>query len=226
MKMKTKRKALLLSLCAVLLVVASVMGTMAYLTDKTQDVTNTFSVGNVLIELDEAKVDLNGNPAANGERTKNGNQYKLIPGSTYTKDPTVTVTGGSEASYVRMKVLVKNIDKLKEVFGDTYVSNGVFLLEKLVDWNQDWTFAGYTAGTMTVGDKEIQTGTYEFRYKAVVPYSENNTKLPALFTKITVPGTVTEKQLSELANVEIVITAEAIQAANFADAEAAWKEFK
>lgn len=33
MKAKTKTKALLMSLCAVLLVAASVLGTMAYLTD-------------------------------------------------------------------------------------------------------------------------------------------------------------------------------------------------
>ena len=42
--MKTKRKALLLSLCAVLLVAVSVMGTIAYLTS-TDNVANTFTVG-------------------------------------------------------------------------------------------------------------------------------------------------------------------------------------
>ena len=51
--MKTKSKALLLTLCAVLLVAASVMGTMAYLTS-TDKVENTFTVGNVKITLDEA----------------------------------------------------------------------------------------------------------------------------------------------------------------------------
>ena len=52
--MKTKSKALLLTLCAVLLVAASVMGTMAYLTS-TDKVENTFTVGNVKITLDEAR---------------------------------------------------------------------------------------------------------------------------------------------------------------------------
>ena len=41
--MKTRSKALLLTLCAVLLVAASVLGTMAYLTS-TDEVTNTFTV--------------------------------------------------------------------------------------------------------------------------------------------------------------------------------------
>lgn len=44
--MKTRSKALLLTLCAVLLVAASVLGTMAYLTS-TDEVTNTFTVGQV-----------------------------------------------------------------------------------------------------------------------------------------------------------------------------------
>lgn len=44
--MKTKSKALLLTLCAVLLVAASVLGTMAYLTSSAE-VKNTFTVGKV-----------------------------------------------------------------------------------------------------------------------------------------------------------------------------------
>ncbi|MBQ9988977.1 MAG: hypothetical protein IJP30_04495 [Clostridia bacterium] len=54
--MKTKRKALPLAFCAVLLVAASVLGTMAYLTS-TDDVRNTFAVGSITITLDEAPVD-------------------------------------------------------------------------------------------------------------------------------------------------------------------------
>ena len=54
--MKTKTKALILSLCAILLVVTSVFGTMAYLTSQA-DVSNTFSVGKVNITMDETDVD-------------------------------------------------------------------------------------------------------------------------------------------------------------------------
>ena len=64
--MKTKSNALLMTLCAVLLVAASVLGTMAYLTS-TDEVENTFTVGNVKITLDESKVDQNGN-AVEGDR--------------------------------------------------------------------------------------------------------------------------------------------------------------
>lgn len=57
--MKTRTKALLLTLCAALLVCATVLATMAFLTAK-DAVTNTFTVGNVAITLDEAKVDVYG----------------------------------------------------------------------------------------------------------------------------------------------------------------------
>ena len=98
--MKTKRKALLLSLCAVLLVAVSVMGTIAYLTS-TDNVTNTFTVGSVAITLDETDVD---NSTVGAERDK-ANSYKLIPGHTYTKDPIIHVGANSEDCYLFVKVV-------------------------------------------------------------------------------------------------------------------------
>lgn len=100
--MKKTSKALLLALCAVLLVAASVMGTMAYLTS-TDKVVNTFTVGKVAITLDEAKVDEAGKVIEGADRV-DGNTYKLMPGHTYTKDPTVHVEAGSENSWIFVKV--------------------------------------------------------------------------------------------------------------------------
>ena len=100
--MKTKSKALLLTLCAVLLVAASVLGTMAYLTS-TDEVVNTFTVGNVAITLDEAKTDANGVADSSAARVK-ANDYHLLPGHTYTKDPTVHVLANSEDSWIFVKV--------------------------------------------------------------------------------------------------------------------------
>lgn len=102
MKMKTKRKALLLSLCAVLLVVASVMGTMAYLTAESATVTNTFTVGNIAITLDEAPVDTNGKQIEGARRT--ANTYLLVPGQEYKKDPIVHVLANSENSWIFVEV--------------------------------------------------------------------------------------------------------------------------
>ena len=93
-----KFKALLVVACALLLVAASVFGTMAYLTS-TDTVTNTFTVGKVNIKLDEAKANPDGSLVANAARVK-ANEDKLLPGHTHNKDPIVTVLSGSESSYV------------------------------------------------------------------------------------------------------------------------------
>lgn len=97
-----KFKALLVVACALLLVAASVFGTMAYLTS-TATVTNTFTVGKVKITLDEAKVEQNGTAVAPAVRVDN-NSYKLMPGHSYTKDPTVHVDAASEDSWIFVKV--------------------------------------------------------------------------------------------------------------------------
>ena len=114
--MKTARKVLIIALCAVLLVSISVMGTMAYLTSK-DSVTNTFTVGKVGIELDEALVDANGKEITgeNAKRVKE-NKYKLLPGQTYNKDPMVTVLKDSEKSYIRMTVTVSKAKELDAIF--------------------------------------------------------------------------------------------------------------
>ena len=88
--MKSKKKVFLTVLCAAALVVASVLGTMAYLTSKTGPVTNTFTVGNVNITLDETDVTPMGVKDTDTKVTENS--YKLIPGHTYIKDPTVHIT--------------------------------------------------------------------------------------------------------------------------------------
>ncbi len=124
--MKKSAKALLLSLCAVLLVAASVMGTLAYLTS-TDEVKNTFTVGKVQITLDEAKVneygkevDESGTPIKEGETAPRvqSNEYKLIPGHTYVKDPTIHVAEGSEDCWL----IVQVNDPLAEIEADSTIA--------------------------------------------------------------------------------------------------------
>ena len=100
--MKSKKKVFVTVLCAAALVVASVLGTMAYLTSQTETVTNTFTVGNVALTLDETDVTPRGGKDTDA-RVK-GNEYKLIPGHTYIKDPTVHVDTDSEESWLFVKV--------------------------------------------------------------------------------------------------------------------------
>ena len=100
--MKLSRKFLLTLTCAVLLVVGTALGTLAYFTDS--DVaTNTFTVGKVDITLDEAAVNADGTPIADAARVTK-NEYHLIPGGTYTKDPTIHVSADSANCWVYVKV--------------------------------------------------------------------------------------------------------------------------
>lgn len=114
--MKTARKVLVLALCAVLLVSATIMGTMAYLTSS-DVVTNTFTVGSVRITLDEAPVDVYGT-VVQGNRVK-ANTYKLVPGHFYTKDPTIHVTQGSEECWLFVKI----VDEIAAIEDTTTVAD-------------------------------------------------------------------------------------------------------
>ena len=135
--MKNAKKALILVLCAALLVGASVMGTLAFLQDETGPVTNTFTVGNVTITMDEAKVTEYG--VVDGTDRVTTNTYKLIPGHTYTKDPTMTVKANSEESYVRMLLTIKDAGDLDAVLG-TANKMGIF---KGFD-DKIWDYSGKT----------------------------------------------------------------------------------
>ena len=209
------KKILLSAVCILAVAGISVMGTLAYLTDSTA-VVNTFTMGNVDIKLDEAVVDANGVAVTSGERTEVGNQYKLIPGKTYTKDPTVTVVKGSEESYVRMLVTFNKLIELDAVFAPT----GAELISIFNGYNDAiWIYAGETE------DAAANTITYEFRYKDAVAAPDEDVKLEALFDTFTVPGEFTAENLKTLEGFTITVKGHAIQAEGFADADAAWAAF-
>lgn len=82
------KKNVLIPVIAIALVLCCVVGgSLAWLVDQTTSVTNTFTVGDINIDLTETTTD-----------------YKMVPGNTIAKDPTVTVEAGSEASWLFVKV--------------------------------------------------------------------------------------------------------------------------
>lgn len=82
------KKALFIILSVALIVCGTVAGTLAWLTAKTDSVVNTFTVGDINIELKETT----------------GETYKMVPGIELKKDPTITVKAGSEACWLFVKV--------------------------------------------------------------------------------------------------------------------------
>lgn len=113
--------------CAVVLVAGSIAGTIAYLTS-TASVQNTFTVGNIKITMDETKVDLYGEAVTPAARTAS-NEYKLIPGHEYTKDPVITVEANSEKCYLFVKV--EN--------GISAIEDNSNKIAKQITTDNDWT---------------------------------------------------------------------------------------
>lgn len=91
-----KKKGFALILAAALLVVGVVGGTMAWLTDKTDPVVNTFSTSDIQVRLEETK----GDPASSGSIR----EFKMVPGYTIEKDPKAWVVKGSEDCYLFVKL--------------------------------------------------------------------------------------------------------------------------
>lgn len=197
--MKTKSKALILAICAILLLSVSVFGTMAYLTDE-KAVTNTFTVGDVEITLDEIDVDEYGVEVDNAQRIEEGQEYLLIPGRTYTKDPTVHVIADSEACYVYVKVI-----------------NGIAAYESDAQ--------GYTsiAGQIAANGWTALDGVANVYWKAV-DKSDAVQDLP-VFAEFQVDATANKVSgwdtIAASTN-DVVVTAYAIQQDGFVDAKAAW----
>ena len=86
------KKTLITILATVLVCCCAVGGTLAWLVDKTDSVVNTFTVGDVDIELIE-------NGAVDGKQS-----FKMIPGTTVDKDPYVTVSSDSEDCWVFVSI--------------------------------------------------------------------------------------------------------------------------
>lgn len=209
-----KKKILVACLCVALAVLTIAGTTLAYLTSH-DTVTNTFTVGNVQIKLDEAQVNADGTLVPNADRVK-ANSYKLIPGHTYNKDPMVTVLKGSESSYIKMTVTFSKAAELDDIFKP----NGADLTSIFTGYNAaNWIAKGNTE------DTTANTRTYEFWYKETVAAPTADVALDALFDSITVPGTITNTQLATIEGMTITVNAYAIQADGFADADAAWAAF-
>lgn len=255
MKNTKFRRILLLLACAVLLVSLSVGATLAYLTS-TADVTNTFTVGNVEIKLDEAEVDPEtGKAKIPANRTEDGNQLvRMVPGRLIDKDPTVTVLAGSEDCYVRVKVIVDvsgcttvnwdatisgdetngegqprktNLDILADTFVGTYIRYKNAEGDEIPYFNK----VNWKVGSTPIVDRMAETVTYILNYQGgvaerVVAKATTDTKLEPVFTHVYVPTNLDKTELAKLAGMKIKVVAEAIQAEGFTSDDTTTAEVK
>lgn len=156
-----KKKGLALVLALALMVVGAVAGTLAWLTAKSDTVTNTFTTSDITVKLEETK----------GTSVTGGKEFKMIPGYTISKDPTVTVLTGSEECYLFVK------------------------LEKSQNFDDYMTYEMADGWTVVPGETNVYYRVVDgTNNKIGTPYSVLKGD------KVTVKDTVTKEQMNALDN--------------------------
>ena len=166
-----KKKTMALVLALTMVIGCAIGGTIAYLQANSGMVRNTFTVGDINISIAET-----GATKAEGSADFAKN-FKMVPGTTLDKDPTVTVKAGSQACYLFIKVTES--DNLKD-----YISYNV------LTGKGNWTLLAKDK------DNNDLTGVY---YRII----ESKTTADAAFSilendQVTVNDSVTEAMMNAL----------------------------
>lgn len=183
-----KKKIISLCLVAALAVVAIAGTSLAYFTDKDAK-TNTFTLGNVDIELNEE------NWAA---------PTAAVPDVEYAKDPVVTNIGENDA-WIRVDVTLSDAAAFTAAAARHQITD---LATIFADHDETkWTLAGEP-----VYNNENDTLTYSYYYNTVLAVDEST---DALFTSVTIPAEFDNDDMKEIGpDFTIDVTAHAIQTAD------------
>ena len=192
-------KTMFMILAVVLIVGISVGGTLAWLTDTTESVTNTFTVGDINITLTETGA------------MDNAKNYTFVPGDKLAKDPIVTVTAGSESCYLFVKV--------KDVNNTLPTTDSA---EKIIDWSiaSGWTAVGGHAGYWY---REVNSSANAQEFAVL---ADDVIKTDNLKGSVSVSTKVTKEMVASLKTnpPQIIITAAAVQKDNIDTVDAAFAE--
>ena len=211
-----KKKLTLVVTCIVLVAAMVIGGTLAYFTDS-KTATNTFTMGNVNIKLDETDIK---NPE--GDRVTS-NAYDVYPGEVVTKDPIVHNTGKNGA-YIRATVNVYNWMNLVAAyypdFKETFPNDGYKAALNLLvgELGEGWSVVDVVAGdTFTIGQFDAK---FVLKYDGVLAAGTDTT---AMFQTVTIPAGIDNANASSFQSVKVV--AQAIQADGFDTWEAAFAAY-
>lgn len=97
-KKKFRGKIFLLSTALTLVLCSIIGGTVAWLVADADPVVNTFTYGDINIDLEETDTN------QDGDNDPNTNEYPMVPGNSITKDPKVTVLANSENAWLFVKL--------------------------------------------------------------------------------------------------------------------------
>ena len=216
----SKRKILVLALSLGMVAILAIGGTLAYFTD-TDAATNTFTVGNVQIKLNEVFEQNSVLRPATGSAQAGTLQNGIK------KEVTVTNTG-SEDAYVRVHIAIPSIldngdpsfDAGQNVLHFNYTKDSVVAGEW--DWSKstgapyegDWNYYETTINSI---DYNVYVVTYE---SVLAPNATTATKA---MHQVYLDSKVTNEDITKInatlgANWQILVVAEGAQAEGFANA--------
>lgn len=215
-----KKKILALSMCIALAAIAIVGASLAYFTD-TKTATNTFTMGNVQIKLDETDIK---NPE--GDRVTS-NEYNVYPGLVVDKDPTVHNTGKNGA-WVRAIVTIENGMNWLGLYNDNvWTAPQEEAFEALINntLGEDWEIEDI-AYDMSSQDHPTSDFVATLKYTKILDAGEDTS---AMFSKIAFPAKMTGNdvttRIAQNGEFGIDVVAEAIQADGFTTWDAAFAAF-
>ena len=211
-----KKKITAIFLCVALVAIAIVGASLAYFTDS-KTATNTFTMGDVKIKLDETNVN---DPT--GDRVTS-NTYNVYPGAVVTKDPIVHNVG-KNAAYIRATVNVSNWMNLVAAyypdFKPTFPNEGYEAALNLLvgDLGDGWSIVGVAKGdTFTIGQFDAK---FILKYDGTLAAGTDTT---AMFQTVTIPAGIDNVNNDSFSEVKVV--AQAIQADGFDTWETAFAAF-
>lgn len=250
-----KKKLTALCLCVALLAVAVVGASLAYFTD-TKSATNTFTVGNVKIDLIESRYHRQGSGSSGDTsipaptQTANGMDY-VANGSTIFTDEEIKADAAKYSDYIgeRGKNMVpgKNIAKSPYVI-NTGANDAYIRIRVMIPADLDTAVLNSSMYTSSAMDKEFtmaidQTGTVVrdgvkynvYTFTRIDPLAPGEMTYWNVWGTIHMDTTVTSAQSEKLFGENgpypngvfpVLVEADAIQAEGFANAAAAWAAFK
>ena len=195
-----KKKLTAIFLCVALVAIAVVGASLAYFTD-TDSATNTFTVGNVAITLDEAKVTYADDVwTAGSERVTTNTYENVYPGAHLPKDPTIHVAADSQDAYVAMKVVVSKAAAWKALAEDHASLN-----------NLETVFEGYKEADWTKIAATEQGDNLVYVYMWEQGKVSANADL-TLFTAMNIPAELSSEEIETLDGFTVTATGYAVQA--------------
>ena len=242
-----KRKLMMTVMSLALVLVVAIGGTLAYLSDQSNEVTNTFNVGEGYIPddpddpdshkglwLDETdKPETGGNPLDPDpdHRTETGVAYaEMMPGSVVAKDPTFHLTNNSTTSYV-----FANVTGVDEMIAAGYF----FTVDKpaaLTDprasvFNDNWAKVDGAAGfngwyvyvvNNAAGEEAVKYGVVSTKTEIVDDelITTPGTEMDPMFNYVKLGSSVDNEEFAAITPGEVVIGGVAVQTANLTMEEA------